>query len=122
MSIEGLQPVYGVGPVATPQPVQPARGDPVTMQDQNFVQPVEISAKTGASGSGGATTGSDAESRRDRPLQEARQKSDPGYREPTLPRLSAEALATALMTSEPDKAIVPRVLPVEVAVEPEPGS
>lgn len=31
--------------------------------------------------------------------------------EPSLPQLSAEALATALMTAEPDKALVPRVLP-----------
>jgi len=46
------------------------------------------------------------------------EKGNPGFREPTLPRLSAEALATALMTAEPDKALVPRVLPAEMAAEP----
>ncbi|MEM8580361.1 MAG: hypothetical protein AAGF50_04095 [Pseudomonadota bacterium] len=33
--------------------------------------------------------------------------------QPSLPQLSAEALATALMTAEPDKAMVPRVLPAD---------
>ncbi|MDJ0860176.1 MAG: hypothetical protein QNJ03_13905 [Dinoroseobacter sp.] len=42
------------------------------------------------------------------PSDTARQRQ-----EPSLPQLSAEALATALMTAEPDKALVPRVLPAD---------
>lgn len=37
--------------------------------------------------------------------------------EQTLPQLSARALATALMNAEPDKALVPRVLPVAEAYQ-----
>lgn len=46
---------------------------------------------------------------------EARQPHDAlrQPQQPTLPQLSAEALATALMTAEPDKALVPRVLPAD---------
>jgi hypothetical protein len=40
------------------------------------------------------------------------------YREPALPQLSAEALATALLSAEPDKALVPRVLPASLADDP----
>lgn len=45
------------------------------------------------------------------PLDERAAKLEPTYKEPKLPQLSAEALATALMNLEPELAVVPRVLP-----------
>ena len=115
--IEGLRPAFNVGPATAPvPPTETLRSEAAPRQPEVApVAPVAAPERAemqtrhrDANDSDGHRSGTD----RDR---ESRQPGDPGYREPTLPQLSAEALATALMDAEPPKAIVPRILPPEAS-------
>ena len=101
--IEGIRPALNMGPATSPvPPSDTVRSDTAPRQPEEA--PVARDAETRDHRHSGAE--------QDR---ESRKPGDPGYREPRLPQLSAEALATALMDAEPPKAIVPRILPPEVA-------
>lgn len=128
--IDGYRSVYDLGGAVTPQN-QPdftharrAAQNP-DQRSVSGVQPTHGVQKTGADSPTGVTQKDMARSVRapQDDLQAARggagkSTSEPpagvvseADAEPKLPRLSAEALATALLTAEPDKAVVPRVLP-----------
>lgn len=128
MKIEGHRPYFDTGPGVAP--MSPRQSPPPS--EQRIPDAVMRVAKTTGTAASHARQSGEAV-----PITETKQKADreakantattsdtpnpgpspddPGYREPTLPRLSAEALATALMNAEPDKAVVPRVLPSDMA-------
>ena len=115
--IEGLRPALNMGPATAPvPPSETVRSETAPRQPE--VAPVAPAAAPERAEM--QTRHHDADGRDHRQSdaehdRESRQPGDPGYREPKLPQLSAEALATALMDAEPPKAIVPRVLPPETA-------
>lgn len=123
MKIEGHRPYFDTGPGVAP--MGPQQSPPPS--SQRVPDTVAKVAKTSGAPPSHARQAGEAA-----PITEAKQKADreakatadqgeatakeaspgdPTYKEPTMPRLNAEALATALMNSEPDKAVVPRVLP-----------
>lgn len=136
MKIEGHRPYFDTGPGVSPmgpQQSQPQSGQripdavarvakasgsasPHSRQAGEAATLTELKQKADKEAKSTDVTG--AEAPRD-PLDEAQARNALSYREPTLPRLSAEALATALMTAEPDKAMVPRVLPADMAAQDE---
>jgi len=115
--IEGLRPAFSVGPATAP--VLPSE----TMRSETAPRQPEVAPVAPAAASERAAmhtkhhdTGADEHRNPDFERDEhASEPGDPGYREPRLPQLSAEALATALMDAETPKAIVPRILPPETA-------
>ena len=115
--IEGLRPAFSVGPATAPVP--PAE----TMRSETAPRQPEVAPVAPPAAAERAemqTRHHDGETRDNHQSgadqdRESREPGDPGYREPRLPQLSAEALATALMDAEPPKAIVPRILPPEPA-------
>lgn len=132
MKIDGHRPYFETGPgVAplTPQQAQVAQGQRNT-EEVTRVAKVGGAVGSHARQSGDAAPITELKQKADKgvkttdvtagrqasdPLDDAAARNAPGYREPSLPQLSAEALATALMTAEPDKAVVPRILPGEMA-------
>ncbi|WP_425093237.1 hypothetical protein [Tropicimonas sp. S265A] len=129
--IQGYRTAFDMGPAASPlsqtDSSQNRRAE-AEAKPQTAVQGADAASRTGlrdaetlrptkapAAASDvdqGKTTGrTDDTDSSLRAMEDVIQKNAPTYQEPTLPRLSAEALATALMTAEPDKALVPRVLP-----------
>ena len=115
--IEGLRPAFSVGPATAPVlPSETVRSETAPRQPE--VAPVVPAAATERAAM--QTRHQDANTKEHGQKSadqhsESREPGDPGYREPRLPQLSAEALATALMDAEPPKAIVPRILPPESA-------
>lgn len=128
--IDGYRTVYDVGPLANPLN-QPDLAQTRRANQDNGAPAVSRVEKTDASRQAGVDTPQPVptkpESRETSSASPGDTKSarDPGMdqsqtgqsstamaeSEPKLPKLSAEALATALMHAEPDKALVPRVLP-----------
>lgn len=115
--IEGLRPAFNVGPATAPAlPSETMRSETAPRQPE--VAPVAPAAATERAAMQTKHHDTGADDKRHSGAErddDAREPGDPGYREPRLPQLSAEALATALMDSEPPKAIVPRILPPETA-------
>ena len=113
--IEGLGPALSVGPATAPVlPSETMRNE--TAPRQPDVAPVAPAAASERAGMQSKHHGASSEEHRQSDAERNDTRADPGdpgYREPKLPQLSAEALATALMDSEPPKAIVPRILPPE---------
>lgn len=132
MKIEGHRPYFDTGPGVSPMGQQQAQSQATQRIPDAVTKVAKVSGAVGSnarqSGDAAPTTAlkqqadaasrstdvTSAQSARD-PLDDANARNSPDFREPSLPRLSAEALATALMNSEPDKAVVPRVLPVDMA-------
>lgn len=132
MKIEGHRPYFDTGPGVSPMGQQQVQSQATQRINDAVTKVAKVSGALGSnarqSGDAAPTTElkqkADAASRstdvtsaqaaRD-PLDDANARNAPGFVEPALPRLSAEALATALMNSEPDKAVVPRILPEGMA-------
>ena len=115
--IEGLRPAFSEGPATAPAlPTETMRSETAPRQPE--VAPVVPAAATERAAMQSRHQDADTHERRHTGADqdsESREPGDPGYREPRLPQLSAEALATALMDAEPPKAILPRILPPETS-------
>ena len=115
--IEGLRPALNMGPATAPvPPSESMRSETAPRQPE--VAPVAPAAAPERAEMQTRHHDTDARDPRHSGAEqdrESREPGDPGYREPRLPQLSAEALATALMDAELPKAIVPRVLPPSAA-------
>lgn len=123
MRIEGHRPYFDMGPGISPitPPQSPQRDQQAAPEAVTRVakptgtvasharrpnEPPPLTEDTQKARHDAATERTDAQ-----PRTATREQVDSELRERSLPTLSAEALATALMTAEPDKAVVPRVLP-----------
>lgn len=111
MTIEGHRPFYDVGPAVSPYPTSPS-ASPAPAPSAPPRDPTGTIPPVTPAASGQGIGNPPSRQNTDAPRTPDRSAAAPlKAREPTLPQLSAEALATALMTAEPDKAVVPRVLP-----------